>query len=96
MSGPKLSRAFTVTNPQGLHMRPLSAFVEAAARFRSDIFLCRGPDQRVNGKSILNLLGLGAEEGTELTLEVSGEDAEQAMESLWEVLHRSYDEEESV
>ncbi|MBX9680661.1 MAG: HPr family phosphocarrier protein [Gemmataceae bacterium] len=96
MSGPKLSRAFTVTNPQGLHMRPLSAFVEAAARFRSDIFLCRGAEQRVNGKSILNLLGLGAEEGTQLMLEVCGEDAEQAMESLWEVLHRNYDDEESV
>jgi len=96
MSGQKLTRAFTVTNPQGLHMRPLSAFVGAAARFRSDIFLCRAPDQRVNGKSILNLLGLGAEEGTELTLEVSGEDAQEAMEALWEVLHQNYDEDEPV
>ncbi|MFO0864569.1 MAG: HPr family phosphocarrier protein [Gemmataceae bacterium] len=96
MSGPSLTRAFVVTNPQGLHMRPLSAFVETATRFRSDIYLCRAPDQRANGKSMLNLLGLGAEEGTHLTLEVCGEDAQQAMESLWEVLHRNYDEEEAL
>lgn len=93
MSGSTLQRSFTVSNPQGLHMRPLSAFVEAAGRFRSEVFLCREPNQRINGRSMLGLLGLGAEEGTQLTLEVSGEDADQAMEVLWEILHRNFEEE---
>ena len=63
-----------IVNPQGLHMRPASAF--AAPRSRSPRALTSGrADQCVNGKSLIDLLMLAADPGTELEVEVHGSDA---------------------
>ena len=63
--GTTLRRTVRITNPQGLHLRPLTAFVQAAMRFQSSVHVCKA-DQRVNGKSALELMLLAAEQGTEL------------------------------
>jgi phosphocarrier protein len=89
-----LRRTVTITNPQGLHMRPITAFVEMASRFQSQVFLSREPGQRINGKSPLALLGLAAEQGTELTLETSGADEQEALNALAEFLANVRTEEE--
>jgi phosphotransferase system HPr (HPr) family protein len=94
MTGESLRQAILITNPQGLHMRPITAFVEAATRFQSNIQLGKSGGELVNGKSPIALLGLGAEHGTELILEVAGPDAADAMKALVEVLKRSSFEEE--
>jgi phosphocarrier protein HPr len=86
MNGATLQRTVTITNPQGLHMRPITAFVEMASRFQSQVFLSKEPGQRINGKSPLALLGLAAEQGTQLTLETSGPDEQAALEALVEFL----------
>ena len=85
----------TITNPQGFHMRPMSAFVTAAARFQSTVYVIRSDGQRIDGKSMLGLLGLAAEQGTELTLEVSGPDAEEALETLAKVMAKPHPDEEA-
>ena len=89
-----MRRTVTITNPQGLHMRPITAFVEMASRFQSQVFLSREPGQRINGKSPLALLGLAAEQGTELTLETSGPDEQAALNALAEFLANVRTEEE--
>lgn len=89
MNGEPLRRTFAIANPQGLHMRPITAFVEVANKFQSEVYLARTGESRINGKSPLGLLGLAAEQGTELTLEVNGPDAEQALEALLEVLNKT-------
>src|SRR5262245_8180003 len=81
MTGEPLQRLIVITNPQGLHMRPITAFVELAVTYQSDVCVIKG-DERFNGKSPLSLLGLGAEKGTELTLEVVGPDQDVAIEAL--------------
>lgn len=86
-------RLYLVSNPSGLHMRPLQAFVEQATRFQSNVQVGRKDGELLNGKSMIHLLGLGAEQGTEIVVEVSGPDAEAAIEALWEVLQKIYDEE---
>ena len=86
MSGETLRQKVVITNPQGFHMRPLTAFVELARKFQSAVFVCKD-DQRSNGKSPLELMTLGAEQGTELTLEVSGSDARAALDALVELMH---------
>src|SRR5579862_6279686 len=63
-----------ITNPQGLHMRPAMAFAQAAQKFSSSVTVSHG-DQSVNGKSLMNLLLLAAEQGTELIVEINGDDA---------------------
>ena|SRR5947209_1463608 len=94
MTGESLRRSVTITNPQGLHMRPLQAFVEAAGRFRSEVYLTKdGGGERLNGKSLLNLLTMGAEQGTVVHLEVSGPDCQEALAALVEVLERTYTDE---
>jgi phosphocarrier protein HPr len=90
MTGELLRRSVTITNPQGLHMRPLQAFVETAGRFQSEVFVTRDGGERVNGKSLLNLLTMAAEEGTVIHLEVSGADCHDALTSLVEILQRTY------
>jgi phosphotransferase system HPr (HPr) family protein len=93
MNGEPLRRTFTVQNPQGLHMRPITAFVEVANKFKSDVFLAKEGDSKINGKSPLGLLGLAAEQGTQLTLEVNGPDAAEALAALLDVLAKSSSEE---
>ncbi len=93
MSGISLRQTVTITNPQGLHMRPLSAFVKAAAQFQSLILVAKNPGEPINGKSFINLLTLAAEQGTVLTIEASGPDAPQALETLLEILRRPFDDE---
>src|SRR5262245_51957068 len=87
MNGETLRQKVVITNPQGFHMRPLTAFVELARKFQSTVFVCRD-DQRSNGRSPLELMTLGAEQGTELTLEVSGSDARDALEALAKLITR--------
>ena len=88
-----VSREVTVVNPQGLHARPADAFARRASQFESVIDVVK-QGQRVNGKSILDLLMLAAEEGTVLTIEARGDDAEDAIEALVSLMEQvnSYDE----
>jgi phosphocarrier protein HPr len=88
MTGESLRQTILVTNPQGLHMRPITTFVEAATRFQSNVQLGRAGGELVNGKSPIALLGLGAEQGTELILDVCGPDAADALKCLVEILQR--------
>lgn len=62
----------------GLHARPAASFVRAAEQFSSEVRLVKD-GMRVNGKSILAILTLAAERGTEVMLEVDGEDESEAV-----------------
>lgn len=88
MSDEPLQRTVTVTNPSGLHMRPVTAFARLAARFRSDVAVRHG-DRRANGKDPFELLMLAAEAGAEISLEVSGADAADALGPLAAILAAS-------
>ena len=96
MNGEALRRNYTISNAQGLHMRPITAFVQVAGEFQSEVWVSKDGGERINGKSVLKLMGLAAEKGTELTLEVSGLDASQAMTALMEVLDKISREEFSA
>lgn len=67
-------------------------FVDAANAFRSAIVVCKG-DQRVDGKSIMQMMLLAATRGTELVVEAEGDDAEDACEALRKVVARGFGEE---
>jgi phosphotransferase system HPr (HPr) family protein len=81
MNGTPLQRKVLIANPQGLHMRPSAAFVELAGRFQSAVTVS-GNGKSVDGRSILDLMFLGAEPGCELVLEADGPDAREALEAL--------------
>jgi phosphocarrier protein HPr len=81
MSTPPVSRLVVIPNEQGLHARPAEMFARTALKFQSRIEVIRG-DRRVDGKSIIDLLTMGATQGTELTVEAEGNDAAEAVEAL--------------
>ena len=85
MSDQFRSSTVTINNPQGLHMRPAYLFAETAAKFESKIELVK-EDVRIDGKSVLSILTLGATQGTEVSVEATGVDAQVAIETLEELL----------
>jgi phosphotransferase system HPr (HPr) family protein len=94
MNGEVLRRkTVIVKDPMGLHMRPLTVFAQRAGQFAGTVTVIKD-DQRVNGKSPLELMLLAAEQGTELILEVSGPDADSAIDVLAELLAGSTSEDE--
>ncbi len=95
MNVPQHSRVIVILNPQGMHARPAEMFVRTALRYKSRIELIRG-NERVNAKSMLHLLTLGARQGTELTLEAEGEDAPEAIEALSQLVASGFAELDDV
>jgi phosphocarrier protein len=74
-------RTVTIANQYGLHARPAAEFVKLATRFSSEVFV-RKHDLEVNGKSIMGMMMLAAEFGSEVTIRACGTDANEAVESL--------------
>lgn len=92
MSEAKVAKQVTVTNPEGVHARPADMIVKAAARFRSQVTIIRGYE-RIDTKSILSILTIGATCGTELTLEACGPDAQEAIDCIIDLFRRNFEEE---
>ena len=80
-----IKKRIQIRNPQGLHARPASIFVRLANKFESEV-LVKKDSENVNGKSIMGLLTLAANQGSVIEIEVSGPDAEEAMKSLEDFL----------
>ncbi len=76
-----IKKTVTIKNSTGLHARPSAALVKLAGSFKSDFFI-HMYGYRVNGKSILGVMTLAAEQGAELLFEVSGPDEDEAMEAI--------------
>ena len=75
------TRTVLLNHANGLHARPAELFARTAIKFQSRVeVLCN--NERIDGKSILHLLTMGATQGTELIIEADGPDAEQAVEAL--------------
>lgn len=82
-----------ITNEQGLHARPADLFVKVASRFDAAIEVIK-ENQRVDGKSILDILTLGAGQGSKLVIEAAGRDAEEALEALAALIDHNFAEDE--
>ncbi len=95
MSESMLSRTVTIQNEQGLHARPADLFVRTAMQFEAKVEVVKG-SLRVDGKSILDVLTLGATQNTELTLEATGSDAEAVLDALAELVESKFIEPEKV
>lgn len=86
-----LEKKVRVQNKLGLHARPAALLVKTANKFKADVFLTR-ESQVVNGKSIMGVMMLAANYGSEITLSVKGEDEESALSELVKLFDRKFDE----
>ncbi|MGB5057109.1 MAG: HPr family phosphocarrier protein, partial [Candidatus Promineifilaceae bacterium] len=71
----------TIHNPTGLHARPAKVFVNTAKQYKSDIRVQHGA-KKANAKSLISMLTLGVECGSEIRLIVDGVDEEEALAAL--------------
>jgi phosphocarrier protein HPr len=85
------SRAVTVVNALGLHARAAARFVHVATRFQSQVRVAR--DAKVmDGKSIMGILLLAAARGTTITISADGDDEEEAVSALTELVATGFGE----
>lgn len=80
-----------IINKAGLHTRPAATVVKMAAKYKSDFYISRD-GMSINGKSIIGVMTLAAEEGAELTLNFNGEDEELAAKEIIDYFERGFDE----
>jgi phosphocarrier protein HPr len=76
-----MQRTVVIANRYGLHARPAAEFVKLAARFTASITV-RKDELEVNGKSIMGIMMLAAEFGSEIEIRADGDDAGAAVDAL--------------
>ena len=81
------SNTIVVKNKTGLHARPAAEFVKEAAKFKSAVSI-EFKDKKINAKSIVHLLSAGIAAGSSIVLSAEGEDEQQAVETLSEVIEK--------
>ena len=80
-----VEKVVVIKNKQGLHARPAALFVQIANKFDSDVIVSKGK-AKVNGKSIMGIMMLEAGRGSRVTITTKGEDAQQAITELENLL----------
>ena len=86
-----VERTITIKNKAGLHTRPAAAIVKTAARFQAEFFISKD-NFEINGKSIIGVMTLAAEQGSSLHLKFDGPDEEQAAAAVVDLFERGFDE----
>jgi phosphocarrier protein HPr len=86
-----IQTSITISNKLGLHARASAKLTKLAGGFRSEVFMARG-DRRVNAKSIMGVMMLSAGKGTEVQIEVDGEDEQAAMDALLTLINDKFGE----
>lgn len=87
-----IEREVTVRNRAGIHTRPASMLVKTASQFDSEVFL-RRDNYEINGKSVIGVMTLAAEQGATLDLIVEGDDEEEAADAIAGLFEDGFGEE---
>ncbi len=87
-----LEATVQIVNRAGLHARPAAALVKIAGGFKSEIHVEKNGLQ-VNGKSIMGVLMLAAEQGSTLRFTAAGPDAAEALTALTDLVRSGFEEE---
>ena len=86
-----IKKTAKIVNKLGLHARPSAMLVTAASKYNAEVFFTKN-GLRVNGKSILGVMMLAAEMGSELLIEVDGPDEEQSLVEILRVIESKFGE----
>jgi phosphocarrier protein len=84
-----LEKALTIRNKMGMHARPAAQFVKRAGKYQCDVWVEKD-DEPVNGKSIMGLMMLAAGRGETIKIIADGNDAEQAVADLEELVSSGF------
>ena len=86
-----ISREVTITNSIGLHARPATFFIQKANAYKASIWVEKD-DRRVSAKSLLGVLSIGIAKGMTITLAADGEDENEAINGLVELIESGFND----
>ncbi len=87
-----IEKNFKIKNKLGLHARPAALLAQTVAKFQSKVAIIKN-GQEVDGDSILGIMMLAVEFGSEITVIVNGKDEKEAIKKIEELFTRKFDEE---
>ena len=87
-----IEKEIVLQNKLGLHARPCSLIAKTASQFKADLKV-KKDDMEVNGKSVINLMMLGAPYQTTLEFTADGDDEKQLMTEIIELIENKFYEE---
>ncbi|MCA6126211.1 HPr family phosphocarrier protein [Bradyrhizobium sp. WSM 1704] len=87
-----ISRELLIINKRGLHARASAKFVQMVERFNAEVWVTRG-GETVGGTSIMGLMMLAAGPGTTVVVSAKGEEAQQALDAIAELVASKFNEE---
>ena len=86
-----IEKEITIINKAGMHTRPASVIVKIAAKYKAEFFISKNGFE-VNGKSIIGVMTLAAEQGSKLVLRFDGEDEEEFSKEMIEYFEKGFEE----
>jgi phosphocarrier protein len=86
-----IEKEVTIKNRAGLHTRPAAALVKLAAKFQSEFIILKD-GMEINGKSIIGVMTLAAEQGSTMVLKFEGVDETEAAKEVCGLFERGFDE----
>ncbi|MHB1686019.1 MAG: HPr family phosphocarrier protein [Ignavibacteriaceae bacterium] len=86
-----IERTVKIVNKAGLHTRPAATIVKMAAKYKCEFYISKD-GLNINAKSIIGVMTLAAEMGSELVLTFEGEDEEHAADEITDYFKRGFDE----
>lgn len=87
-----IEKDMTIKNKLGLHARAASMLVELVSHYSSDVVIIKD-GREVDAKSIMGVITLAAGEGSVIKVRASGEDEEEAISAMGDLIDRKFDEE---
>ena len=93
LNSESIEKSIQITNKHGLHARPAAHLVKVAGKFQSEIKILKD-GLEVNGKSIMGVMMLAAEPGSELLFHIEGVDENEAFNAILELINRNFDEDQ--
>lgn len=87
-----IEHVVTIKNRAGIHARPAALLVQTAGKFKAKFYIEKDND-RINGKSIMGIITLGAGYDTSLKLILEGDDEQEALEALVHLFDSKFEEE---
>ena len=86
-----VTRTLKVTNRAGIHARPAASIVKTANRFKSELFLEKDT-MKINGKSIMGIITLGATHQSTITMICEGPDEEEMADAITTLVENRFEE----
>jgi phosphocarrier protein len=86
-----IEREVTIRNRAGLHTRPAASLVKLAAKYKAEFFIDKEGFE-INGKSIIGVMTLAADQGSKLLLRFTGEDEEAMSDAIVELFEQGFGE----